>query len=444
MITYVCTMNRIFRILRTATLLFTFLTILVFVVNRTDAGSFRVRRTIGSSEQGPVWQLSIDTGQNAALDNVSPLSATITTVDTDLYTGYENAIYAQDDNTVFVAYKRFLSDPSTPGYIPAELRLARSTDAGQTWTISVLDPNAIEEGDAIDNSVSIDGDGHGTICVAYLVQASGLFADMKLTVAKSTDGGASWAIQTVANGYAGDYNSIRVLSAKAILISAHANGPSEGIHTYITQNGGANWTDTLVAGTIGNGYYTSIGAANSRSIWVSYYNSLYPDHQDMNAGRRFQDGSWANFLVDNPSNGIAGLGSSITVTANHVAYAAYEADTSSGAFVKVASSRNGIDWNIVSVQSDITIGWNTAIHEANGELYVSYWRLPNGSRGLAMFALSRDGGLTWKPFAIPDTRFAEPYIDSTAPSDSTQFESYQTVDPVTFQQPFLQVARIGK
>ena len=163
----------------------------------------------------------------------------------------------------------------------------------------------------------------------------------------------------------------------------------------------------------------------------------------MNAGKRLQSGSWDNFLVDNPSDGIAGLGSSITVAPNRVVYAAYEADTTSGAFVRVASKRNGAPWNVVDVQSDVTIGWNTAIHEFNGKLYVSYWRVPSGSIGLAMFAVSGDTGTTWTPLTIPESRSVTPYIDCTAPSNFTQFESYQTVDPSTGAQPILQVARVG-
>jgi len=124
-------------------------------------------------------------------------------------------------------------------------------------------------------------------------------------------------------------------------------------------------------------------------------------------------------------------------------FAAYEADTASGAFVRVASTRNANQWNVVPVQSDLTIGWNTAIHEFNGKLYVSYWRVPSGSKGLAMFAVSGDTGTTWTPFTIPDPRSVTPYIDSTAPSNFTQYESYQTVDPSTFTQPILRVARIG-
>jgi len=169
-------------------------------------GSPIVRRPIGMSAQGTIWQTLSAFGRTGSNDNSIPAAVTISTVDTELYTGYENAIYAADDNTVFVAYKRFLSDPRGSGYIPAELRIAKSIDAGQTWSIAVVDADAIEEGDTINNSVSIDGDHGSTVYVAYYTRASGLFVDMKLKVAKSTDGGSTWTTQTVADGYAGDYN----------------------------------------------------------------------------------------------------------------------------------------------------------------------------------------------------------------------------------------------
>jgi hypothetical protein len=404
------------------------------------------RRAVGVSAQGTIWQAAAGVESGAGSGGGStPMSVTVRTVDTDPYTGYENAIYAADDTTVFVAYKRFLSDPSVAGYIPAELRLAKSTDAGQTWAITVIDPDAIEEGDTIDNSVSIDGDQGSTVYVAYHVRSSGLFADMKLKVAKSTDGGSTWTTQTVADGYAGDQNSIRILSANAAVISAHASGAEEGIHAFITRDGSATWSDSLVAGGLGNGYYTSVGAADPGSIWVSYYNSLYPDHTDMNAGKRFPGGSWNTLVVDGTPGDpdLTGLASSITVAPNRRVFAAYEADTTSGTFVRVARTTNGTQWEVVPVQQDATIGWNTAIHEYNRKLYVSYWRVPVGGRGVAMFAVSGDNGATWTPFTIPDPRYVEPYIDSTAPSNFTQFESYQTVDPSTYQQPILRVARIG-
>src|SRR5262249_28928765 len=119
----------------------------------TSEGGTLMRRPIGMSAQSTIWQALGIAGQTASHEGLPPISTTITTVDTELYTGYENAIYAADDNTVYVAYKRFLSDPRVSGYIPAELRIAKSTDAGQTWNITVVDADAIEEGDTIDNSV---------------------------------------------------------------------------------------------------------------------------------------------------------------------------------------------------------------------------------------------------------------------------------------------------
>src|SRR5438034_4659566 len=120
-----------------------------------EGGTPGVRRPSGVSAQGTTWQAVSDVGQAGSDGGSTPATVTVSTVDTDLYTGYENAIYAADDNTVFVAYKRFLSDPTVSGYIPAELRVAKSIDAGQTWTVAVIDPDAIEESETINNSVSI-------------------------------------------------------------------------------------------------------------------------------------------------------------------------------------------------------------------------------------------------------------------------------------------------
>src|SRR5690348_14152449 len=136
-------------------LLFMALVLAATLAASAEDGTGSVRRPIAVSGQGTFWQVPSLAGRAGTSGSTSPASVTISssTVDTDLYTGYENAIFAADDNTVYVAYKRFLSDPTVPGYIPAELRIARSIDAGETWTIAVVDPDAIEEGDTINNSV---------------------------------------------------------------------------------------------------------------------------------------------------------------------------------------------------------------------------------------------------------------------------------------------------
>src|SRR6266852_5142986 len=117
---------------------------------------------------------------------------TLTEVDTSPYTGAENAIYAPDINTVYIAYKQFLDRPGL-GYIPAALKVAKSTDGGLGWSLSFIDMDAIQSGDTLEQSVSISGS-NDTLYIAYFVQPSGLFASYRLRVAKSTDAGATWRI----------------------------------------------------------------------------------------------------------------------------------------------------------------------------------------------------------------------------------------------------------
>src|SRR6266508_6048095 len=306
----------------------------------TTAGGVRLE-----SPGGPVAGSAPASGTAARTSSIS------VTVDRTQWAGYENAIYAPDSSTVFVAYKRFTVTPG-PGYIPAELRVARSPDGGATWSIQVVDTDAIEQADTLENSISIDGstsDGRSTIYVAYHRRSSGLFADMKLKVARSTDDGATWSIQTVADSSAGDYNGIRVLDASTAVISAHVAGTGEGVHVFATTNGGVSWTDSPVESGIGNGYYTSVGAASKASVLVAWYNSLYPDHTDLNAGRRAGN-SWQTMTVDGtPSDqDLTGLGASAWVGSAQSSWIAYEADTALGAFVRVARRGPGIPgWEIV-------------------------------------------------------------------------------------------------
>ena len=66
------------------------------------------------------------------------------------------------------------------------------------------------------------------------------------------------------------------------------------------------------------------------------------------------------------------------------------------------------------------------------------------TKGVAMFAVSRDFGVTWTLLTIPEALSVNVYLDSTAPSNFTQFVSYQAFAPPNFTQAFLKVARISK
>src|SRR6187200_847060 len=91
-------------------------------------------RAIGWFGSGPAMQTAPSGDVHTARGVDTPegtLLTPIRTVDSASWTGYENAVYAADRSTVFVAYKRFLQDPRQQEYTPAELRVARSTNGGR-------------------------------------------------------------------------------------------------------------------------------------------------------------------------------------------------------------------------------------------------------------------------------------------------------------------------
>jgi hypothetical protein len=149
---------------------------------------------------------------------------------------------APDTRAVIVAYKRFLTEPyGTNGeVVPAQLRIARSTDGGSTWTRQGVDRDAAEEGDLVQQSVSIGGDGHGTIFAAYLVEGP----NRGFRVAKSTDDGATWKRKTISTQDVGMYNAIDVVDADHAFLVAERQYPHEALRMFSTTDGGAHWSHT--------------------------------------------------------------------------------------------------------------------------------------------------------------------------------------------------------
>jgi hypothetical protein len=370
------------------------------------------------------------------------------TVDSRRHTGYENATYAPTSSTVFVAYKRFLRNPYNPGgdYVPAQLRIARSEDGGRTWRIEVVDDGADEAGDVIDQSVSIGGDRQDAIYVAYLVQKGGSPDDMRLRVAKSTDGGHDWSIRTIARNGIGNYNAIRVIDRRTVLIAAVKSGNSEGIRLFSTENGGHDWSRSKVDNF---GWYTGLDATQWGKIWVSYYN---PGATSLHSATSLaSNGPWMRDTVDGQGGDgdFTGLGASLDIARNGDVFIAYEDFQQSlgRSVVRVSTSDDGgASWARSRVEGAPIVGWNTAIRVLIGsddevsDAFVSYW-LARGQplRGHAKIAYSSDASPPWERFRIPEQRYVEPYLDMAVPNDSRQFVSYQARSS---RGPILRVARI--
>jgi len=349
---------------------------------------------------------------------------TLTEVDSSPYTGAENAIYAPDVDTVYIAYKQFLEPPSS-GYTPAAVKLAQSIDGGQSWHLSLIDLDAPQSGDTLEQSVSIGGS-HDTLYVAYYVQPSGLFASHQLRVAKSSDAGATWEISTLVNGFGGGFNAIKVVDEDTVYISYSGEGSASGLYIAQTHDGGSTWSRELIEPGQGNGWYSRVDAEDSKTDFASYYNGLYPDHLDLNfAGSTDALATVTLVNVDHPSSGFAGLGSAISAVDSDTIYITYEL-FSAGSRVKLAASFDGgTTWRQTFVEPDFG-GFNTAVKAfASGTIYSMYWTNPPPG---AKLAKSEDQGSTWTRMPVPEPGEIQIFLDLAVPQEGRAYLSYATTD----------------
>jgi hypothetical protein len=370
------------------------------------------------------------------------------TVDAGRHTGYENAVYAPTRRTVFVAYKRFLRSPYNPGgdYVPAQLRVAKSKNGGRSWSVDIVDPEAIESGDVIDQSVSIGGDRSGTVYIAYLVQQSGAFDDAILKIARSVNGGATWRIRTVVGG-AGRYNAIRVIDEDRVLIATAESGAAQVLRLYATENGGRGWSMSTVDTF---GWYTGLDTPQSGRVWLSYFN---PGTTDLHAATSpSTNGPWETGVVkgEDGDSDFTGLGSSLDAARTGEVFIAYEdfQQARGRSVMRVSRSDDaGKTWSHSRVEASAVLGWNTSVRVLTNDsgntaaAFTAYW-MARGQplRGQARLAHSTDGAAPWSVFRIPEHRYVEPYLDMAAPANTVQFVAYQ-VRPAE-RTPFLRLARV--
>lgn len=416
-----------------------------------DAAIDGLRRRVATDESSRATGLAEARGSQPAGTSAPWLPARKVTVDDRRFSGGENAIYAPDNKTVFVAYKRFLAHPydSKDTYVPARLHVARSRDGGRTWKIDMIDPDAIEAADLVDQTVAIGGDGHGTIYVAYIVQSTGQVSDNFLRLARSTDNGKTWATATVLDEGAGGYVDIKVEDEQTLLIALKRAGGNEPLWLYGTSNAGLDWESSEVEAY---GWWSSVDTGPAGKIWLSYYNPGLGSLET--AYSSSASGPWTPLATagQGDDNNFTGLGSSLDVPRNGHVYTAYEnfRQARGISVVRVAKSPDGGDsWTDVRVDSAIFLGWNTSIdvvakpEPALDHAFVTYWfGRPNTSppKGRLRFAYSRDDGATWTPRTISEKRHVEPFIDLVAPSENVQYISYQSRHPEN--EMILRVAKV--
>lgn len=386
-------------------------------------------------------------------DSHSSQAADVVVVERHEFTGSENAIYAPDPNNVFVAYKRFSQAPASGQNIPAQLRVARSSDGGDTWDVGVADPVAPERGELHDHSIGIDGVDESNVFVVYGNKHSNLFADWKLKLARTNDAGKTWTTSVISESNSADSVDIEVVDHRRIFVTARASGGSApGFVMFRSSDGGATWTrQVLDAGAIGKGFYGSLGTAGMTPsadefcdpatgagcgrIFAAHYLSLIPNTgtRVLTGGEEDDFATWTISDVEqsNVPTRLVGIGSSLDAADRDNAYVAYEDDSGFISSMKVAYTRDGGQtWQPREIEFAREIGRSTSMVAIDPETaYVAYWRANDLSSALqteVRVAHTSDGGETWDIRVVPQhlTQSGRTHLDLAAPTADTQYVSF--------------------
>ena len=164
----------------------------------------------------------------------------------------------------------------------AGITVARSTNGGATFATSVVQASGLGSQDERTSIDTLDG---STVFVSYYDSAN---ADLML--GKSTDGGATWATSAIDSvGSVGAYSSLA-----AVADSTPGDGPTVYISYYDSTNtalklakstdGGTTWTLSTPDNTTGDtGQWSSLEAIDENNVAIAYYRyyELYPAPPDI-------------------------------------------------------------------------------------------------------------------------------------------------------------------
>jgi photosystem II stability/assembly factor-like uncharacterized protein len=166
------------------------------VYNGSFSGHEKITIAAPGSSRVYIGFVDDDTSHvNFALSTDGGASWDIKTVSSN---GYEtSSMFALDTDNVFMSYEN-----------SSALVFAKSSNGGQTWPTKVTVENL---GGLMYTLSSISALDINNIYISYINSSS------NLRVAKSTDGGATWSIDTV-NGGLNEYTSLRALDSSNILV----------------------------------------------------------------------------------------------------------------------------------------------------------------------------------------------------------------------------------
>lgn len=193
------------------------------------------------------------------------------------YPGYAHSISVVDTNTIFVIDNLYPCDDCDYDY--AKMKFHKTTDGGKTWSMHVMSANELgvddaEAGHCFPESLAVvDKD---TIYIGYMQHG---YWDLAFT--KSTDGGSTWTPKVIVPGPAVHHCvSIQALDKENIFMSyeTYSATPASGVHLGVgftkSTDGGNTWTTHAVDPNNYGGYMSSeIHVVNPNTIFINYYDA---------------------------------------------------------------------------------------------------------------------------------------------------------------------------
>lgn len=356
--------------------------IIVFTLNTVLNTSLTYAATQSWASQADWSNWTMNQTSNTVQPGSLTLSANLgwstSTVDSTGTVGSYTSLDAIDSNTIYISYY----DQTN-----LKLKFAKTVNGGTNWVTSTID-SAQDSGSYSYHALkAIDAN---TIFVAYYYTDSSTISAVKL--AKSTNGGSTWATSTI-DSIAPISGSISAVSLAAtdsntVLISYNRFVLGSPSHYYLyfakSTNGGGSWVTSNIA-TNADYNQTSISAVNSNTIFIGYYDNVAKTavvRYSTNGGS-----SWASVTVD--SGGDVGAYMSIfALDANNI-FAVYNDDTN---FVsKFAKSTNGgSSWT----KSNLDDRGNYSIYALDANtVYIS--RSSSSGGGVLKISSSTNGGSSW-------------------------------------------------
>jgi len=297
-------------------------------------------------------------GTNSFLGKSTDGGATFSTSTLSAGGSGDPTISAIDANNLFTVSMNF------DGVSLYSIKAGKSTDGGSNWSFTTLSsPIGCCHGDISTHDFDLN-----TVFTAY-VENTG--TSKNLVFGKTTDAGSSWATSSIANSNAFYGTSVFGVSSSVIYIPYYIyDGSTYSLSVAKSSNGGSSWTITALDSNIESFYGSSVYAADSNNIFISYYHGT---NADLKLAKSTNGGSaWATSTID--SAGDRGIWSSLAATDSNTVYISYYDSTNNN--LRFASTTNGgSSWDISNITSATpnANAANTSIHALDSNhIYIGY------------------------------------------------------------------------